>query len=401
MTGASHSKGSDSLATSDNILLFVTIDTSNRDEVTNKNLSFFGLHLRPSVDTTSSSLTETSAPSFIVTHYIKLYIPKCITNSPLRGAISIIKEAFVKTTQIPDFLGEIKEKLDNILVNNPGHCKLCQIDDFPNTQKNIELPETVPPSIILNFKYCPTTSVDFERSFSAEEGDRLEEPLRHLRFEFQPAQKATQSSRPEEKRLRSLQIPRYSSRQQSPKATVFDGIHGVRTSLGLTHESRKQFIWVVHPFVVQVNGLQVLLCSVRETAAQSNGGATVDQVALGAILTPDRFSGGETERRLSEGQSTREIPQIFVPVQTLHHQRKEGTETVSKPLEGSRRANRPGRRSFETQTVEYNSGVQGERRQAVRNLQRWPGSFKFINEQLSQAPSRKSGVGLDSGWQMG
>ncbi|KAL7304635.1 hypothetical protein TKK_0002882 [Trichogramma kaykai] len=241
----------------------------------------------------------------------------------------------------------------------------------------------------------PTERVKTVKNFVSEE------PLRHLRFEFQPAQQATQSSRPEEKRLRSLQIPRYSSPQQSPKATVFDGIHGVRTSLGLTHESRKQFIWVVPLFVVHVNGLQVLLCSVREAAAQSNGGATVDQVALGAILTPDRFSGGETERRLSEGQSTREIPQIFVPVQTLHHQRKEGTATVSKPLEGSRRANRPGRRSFETQTVEYNSGAQGERRQAVRNLHRRPGSFKFINEQLSQAPSRKSRVGLDSGWQMG
>ncbi|KAL7297456.1 hypothetical protein TKK_0009826 [Trichogramma kaykai] len=168
-------------------------------------------------------------------------------------------------------------------------------------------------------------------------------------------------------------------------------------SLGLTHESRKQFIWVMHLFVVQQ---APLLCSVREAAAQSSGGATADQVVLGAILTPDRLSGGETERRLSEGQGTREIPQIFVPVQTFHHHRKKGTATVSKPLEGSRRANRPGRRSFETQTGEYNSGAQGERRQAVRNLQRRPGSFKFINEQLSQAPSRKSGVGLDSGWQM-
>ncbi|KAL7292291.1 hypothetical protein TKK_0013900 [Trichogramma kaykai] len=138
------------------------------------------------------------------------------------------------------------------------------------------------------------------------------------------AQQATQSSRPEERRLRSQQIPRYSSQQQSPKATEFDGIHSVRTSFGPTQNSRKQFIWVVHLFVVH------------------NGGATVDQVALGAILMPNRISGGETERRLSEGQSTREIPQIFAPVKILRHQRKEETATVSKPLEGSRRANRLG-----------------------------------------------------------
>ncbi|KAL7298128.1 hypothetical protein TKK_0009130 [Trichogramma kaykai] len=73
----------------------------------------------------------------------------------------------IKTTQIPDYLGEIKEKLDNILANNPGYYKLCQIDDFINTKENIELPETVSPSIIPNFKYCPTISVDVERSFSA------------------------------------------------------------------------------------------------------------------------------------------------------------------------------------------------------------------------------------------
>ncbi|KAL7290944.1 hypothetical protein TKK_0015671 [Trichogramma kaykai] len=97
----------------------------------------------------------------------------------------------------------------------------------------------------------------------------------------------------------------------SPKATEFDGIHGVRTSFGPTHDLRKQFIWAMHLFVVQyarntgvkrtqartrseprVNGLQVLVCSVREAAAQSNGGATVDQVALGAFLMVDRISGG-------------------------------------------------------------------------------------------------------------
>ncbi|KAL7296899.1 hypothetical protein TKK_0003039 [Trichogramma kaykai] len=108
--------------------------------------------------------------AIINTHFS--YIPSSITkletqNLPLHEALSIMKGAIVKNSQIPDYLEKIKEKLTNVLNNNPGYSALCHIDDFTHTENNVELPETVSPSIVPYFKFCPVTSIDVERSFSS------------------------------------------------------------------------------------------------------------------------------------------------------------------------------------------------------------------------------------------
>lgn len=107
----------------------------------------------------------------INTHFS--FIPKFIAkletqNLLLHESISIMKDAVAKSSQIPPNMPtKLKKKLDNVLEKNPGYISLCQINDFINNEEHAILPATVPSSIVHNFKYCPVTSVDVERSFSA------------------------------------------------------------------------------------------------------------------------------------------------------------------------------------------------------------------------------------------
>lgn len=114
--------------------------------------------------------TVTKDLAIINTHFS--YIPKLIAklqspNLLLHESMSIIQEAQAMSSKIPDNLLKIKEKLKNILGNNPGYTTLSKINGYINTAEDYELPEKVSPSNVPFFKYCPTSSVDVERSFSA------------------------------------------------------------------------------------------------------------------------------------------------------------------------------------------------------------------------------------------
>ncbi|KAJ8671905.1 hypothetical protein QAD02_003164 [Eretmocerus hayati] len=107
----------------------------------------------------------------IYTHFS--FIPKFIVkletqNLPLHDSISTIKYAVALTSRLPrNIPTKLKGKLDSVLERNPGYSSLCRINDFVNNEGTTELPGTISPSDVPNFKYCPTTSVDVERSFSA------------------------------------------------------------------------------------------------------------------------------------------------------------------------------------------------------------------------------------------
>lgn len=60
---------------------------------------------------------------------------------------------------------KIREKFENVLKKNPDFDTLCKINNHINgdTVENLEIPLHILPL----YKYCPVTSVDVERTFSA------------------------------------------------------------------------------------------------------------------------------------------------------------------------------------------------------------------------------------------
>ena len=60
----------------------------------------------------------------------------------------------------------MREKLCNVLEKNPGYVFLNAVHNYFNAE-DVNLPEEIPSSFVSAFKYCPVTSVDVERSFSA------------------------------------------------------------------------------------------------------------------------------------------------------------------------------------------------------------------------------------------
>lgn len=60
---------------------------------------------------------------------------------------------------------KIREKFENVLKNNPDFGILFKINDIIN-RGSIEKNE-VPTELLPFYKYCPVTSVEVERSFSA------------------------------------------------------------------------------------------------------------------------------------------------------------------------------------------------------------------------------------------
>lgn len=108
--------------------------------------------------------------ALISTHFA--YIPANIKTLetqglPLNESIQIMKKIRRMNSSLPaSFPSKLKEKFENILSNNPGFEPLCKIDSFINGAGEM-LPSTVSPNIAPKFKFCPVTSVDVERSFSA------------------------------------------------------------------------------------------------------------------------------------------------------------------------------------------------------------------------------------------
>ena len=60
----------------------------------------------------------------------------------------------------------LSAKLCSILQRNPDFNILCSVNKYLQGD-SIELPEEIPPELVSAYKYCPVTSVDVERSFSA------------------------------------------------------------------------------------------------------------------------------------------------------------------------------------------------------------------------------------------
>ena len=59
-----------------------------------------------------------------------------------------------------------KEKLCKVLEKNPSYDFLNAVHKYLNAEY-VNLPKVIPGSILRAFKYCPFTSVDEERLFSA------------------------------------------------------------------------------------------------------------------------------------------------------------------------------------------------------------------------------------------
>ena len=68
---------------------------------------------------------------------------------------------------LPDSVGKkVKEKWCFVQNKNPGFAAVKKINDFLNGN-GTELPEKEKPMSTKLYKFCPITSVDVERSFSA------------------------------------------------------------------------------------------------------------------------------------------------------------------------------------------------------------------------------------------
>lgn len=108
--------------------------------------------------------------ALISTHFHQLpdAIEKLETKSlPLCKSIEILESMIELTHNLPNSVSEnIRQKLDAILRKNPRIEDLKNINAYINGTGHI-LPAQISPAMAPNFKYCPVTSVDVERSFSA------------------------------------------------------------------------------------------------------------------------------------------------------------------------------------------------------------------------------------------
>lgn len=115
-----------------------------------------------------SNIRKTIA--IISTHFS--HIPANIKQLETRGlalteSIQLMNKIRQMNSELPElFPDKLKAKFERILNNNPGFEPLCQIDSFINGTGEL-LPKTISAHIAPKFKYCPVTSVDVERSFSA------------------------------------------------------------------------------------------------------------------------------------------------------------------------------------------------------------------------------------------
>lgn len=85
----------------------------------------------------------------------------------LHASISIFEEVKSELECAPPQYEEILSvKLSSILQRNPDFNILCSVNKYLQGN-SVELPEEIPPELVSAYKYCPITSVDVERSFSA------------------------------------------------------------------------------------------------------------------------------------------------------------------------------------------------------------------------------------------
>ncbi|KAF0748382.1 Uncharacterized protein FWK35_00032412 [Aphis craccivora] len=108
--------------------------------------------------------------NLIFTHFSK--IPKLITslearNLLLHNSLKVMEGLLTTASELPDVFSEkIKTKITRLLNKNPGYDSLSMINAYINGTSTV-LPNTITSNMASKFKYCPVTSCDVERSFSA------------------------------------------------------------------------------------------------------------------------------------------------------------------------------------------------------------------------------------------
>lgn len=99
-------------------------------------------------------------------------IPEPITslearNLLLHNSLKVMEGLLTTASEMPDVFSEkIKTKITRLLNKNPGYDSLSMIDAYINGTSTV-LPNTITSNMASKFKYCPVTSCDVERSFSA------------------------------------------------------------------------------------------------------------------------------------------------------------------------------------------------------------------------------------------
>ena len=107
--------------------------------------------------------------AFIKTHLA--FLPHYITKLEEQGmeltnAMKLMEDAWSKLAKIPGKVGEeLKSKLTTVLKNNPGFDHIKTIAGLLSGTATT-FPEGMGPGDVAMFRYCPTASVDMERSFS-------------------------------------------------------------------------------------------------------------------------------------------------------------------------------------------------------------------------------------------
>ena len=83
----------------------------------------------------------------------------------LTNAMQLMEDALDKLFRIPGNYGEeLNTTLDNVLKKNPGFDHIKSISKVLSGTSTT-FPEGMSPTDVAMFKYCPTASVDVERSF--------------------------------------------------------------------------------------------------------------------------------------------------------------------------------------------------------------------------------------------
>lgn len=108
--------------------------------------------------------------ALIATHFSSIpdAIEKLETkNLPLCKSLEILENMIEQSNALPSSISQkVRGKLNKVLYKNPDLDSIKKIDAFINGTGQT-LPEEGSVGMAPNFKYCPVTSVDVERSFSA------------------------------------------------------------------------------------------------------------------------------------------------------------------------------------------------------------------------------------------
>ena len=106
-----------------------------------------------------------------MSHNFQLSLPIKLTQLEEAGlsladSISIMDQTSLEIDKIPGEKGEkLQKKFHAVLARNPDYSTLRSISEVIQGSGS-DMPEGMSPKDIANFKFCPTVSVDVERSFS-------------------------------------------------------------------------------------------------------------------------------------------------------------------------------------------------------------------------------------------